>query len=49
MNSALQRARATMAARDLATTEVPAAPDSEADRELLARYVEAFEATTSTA
>jgi RNA polymerase sigma-70 factor (ECF subfamily) len=44
VNSALQRARATMSARDLATTEVPAAPDSEADRELLARYVEAFEA-----
>ena len=32
-----------MAARDLPTAEVPPAPHGEADRELLARYVEAFE------
>jgi RNA polymerase sigma-70 factor (ECF subfamily) len=40
VNSALQRARATLAERDLAT----AAPVSPEDRELLSRYVAAFEA-----
>jgi RNA polymerase sigma-70 factor, ECF subfamily len=43
VNSALQRARATLEATDLsATDESP--PLAEADRELLARYVQAFEA-----
>jgi RNA polymerase sigma-70 factor (ECF subfamily) len=40
VNSALQRARATLGAVDVTA----AAPLSEADRELLARYVKAFEA-----
>jgi len=40
VNSALQRARATLAASNASATE---APLEEADRELLARYVEAFE------
>jgi RNA polymerase sigma-70 factor, ECF subfamily len=43
VNSALQRARATMAARDLETSDISAEP-VEIDRELLRRYVEAFEA-----
>ncbi len=42
VNSALQRARATLAASDVSTT-VRRPPLDEADRELLARYVEAFE------
>jgi RNA polymerase sigma-70 factor (ECF subfamily) len=42
VNSALQRARATLEVRDLSPTEQ--APDmDEAERELLARYVDAFE------
>ena len=45
VNSALQRARATLAERDLSATdgELSATPAGEADRALLARYVEAFE------
>jgi RNA polymerase sigma-70 factor (ECF subfamily) len=43
VNSALQRARATLEASDLSATE-PEPPLDEADRELLARYVKAFEA-----
>ena len=42
VNSALQRARATLDARDTNASDPPAAL-SEADRELLARYVEAFQ------
>jgi RNA polymerase sigma-70 factor (ECF subfamily) len=42
VNSALQRARATLAASDVNATE-PSPPMDEADRELLARYVAAFE------
>jgi RNA polymerase sigma-70 factor, ECF subfamily len=43
VNSALQRARATLEASDVSATD--AAPQlDEPDRELLARYVEAFEA-----
>jgi RNA polymerase sigma-70 factor, ECF subfamily len=42
VNSALQRARATIEASELHDTETPASVDA-ADRELLARYVEAFE------
>jgi RNA polymerase sigma-70 factor (ECF subfamily) len=42
VNSALQRARATIAASDLSSTEQPAALN-EADQAMLARYVEAFE------
>jgi RNA polymerase sigma-70 factor, ECF subfamily len=42
VNSTLQRARATLAARDLAVSD-PAAPMGEDDRALLARYVDAFE------
>jgi RNA polymerase sigma-70 factor (ECF subfamily) len=42
VNSALQRARATLDARDASASDPPAAL-SEADRELLARYVEAFQ------
>jgi RNA polymerase sigma-70 factor (ECF subfamily) len=42
VNSALQRARATLAARDLEPVE-PQAPMGDADRELLARYLDAFE------
>jgi RNA polymerase sigma-70 factor, ECF subfamily len=42
VNSALQRARATMASRDVAEAD-PAAPDDPAQRELLARYVDAFQ------
>jgi RNA polymerase sigma-70 factor (ECF subfamily) len=44
VNSALQRARATLADRDLdADTSRPARLDDEGDRDLLARYVDAFE------
>jgi RNA polymerase sigma-70 factor (ECF subfamily) len=42
VNSALQRARATLEATDLSPTD-PAPSLDEPDRELLARYVEAFE------
>jgi RNA polymerase sigma-70 factor, ECF subfamily len=42
VNSALQRARATLEANDVAETTTPASFD-EADAELLARYVDAFE------
>jgi RNA polymerase sigma-70 factor, ECF subfamily len=42
VNSALQRARATLDAREVSASD-PAAPLDEADRELLARYVEAFQ------
>jgi RNA polymerase sigma-70 factor (ECF subfamily) len=42
VNSALQRARATIAASDLSSTEQSVVLD-EADQALLARYVEAFE------
>jgi RNA polymerase sigma-70 factor (ECF subfamily) len=43
VNSALQRARATLEASNLSTTD-SAQPLPDADRELLARYVKAFEA-----
>src|SRR5438105_3142997 len=42
VNSALQRARATLASADVSTTG-PSPPLDEADRALLARYVDAFE------
>jgi RNA polymerase sigma-70 factor (ECF subfamily) len=42
VNSALQRARGTLAARDVAASD-PAPALEAPDRELLARYVEAFE------
>ncbi|TMK90842.1 MAG: sigma-70 family RNA polymerase sigma factor [Actinobacteria bacterium] len=42
VNSALQRARATLAAADVSATD-PSPPLDEADRALLARYVKAFE------
>src|SRR5207249_10110420 len=42
VNSALQRARATLSASDIAATDA-APPLDEADRALLARYVDAFE------
>jgi RNA polymerase sigma-70 factor (ECF subfamily) len=42
VNSALQRARATLASVDVADTDV-VEPADEAQRELLARYVDAFE------
>jgi len=42
VNSSLQRARSTLAAGDLSATDGPP-PLDEADRALLARYVEAFE------
>ena len=42
VNSALQRARATLAAKELKATE-PQPPLDDAQRDLLARYVEAFE------
>jgi len=42
VNSALQRARATLAAGNVSVETTPTEP-GEADRELLARYVEAFE------
>jgi len=43
VNSALQRARATIASNDVSAATTPAELD-EADRELLGRYVQAFEA-----
>jgi RNA polymerase sigma-70 factor, ECF subfamily len=43
VNSALQRARATLEASDVTAADTPASLD-EANRELLARYIEAFEA-----
>src|SRR5258706_3156660 len=43
VNSALQRARATLAASDIGAAD-PAPPLDEADRDLLERYVPAFEA-----
>ena len=42
VNSALQRARSTLAAKEVAATDAPDAMD-DAQRELLARYVDAFE------
>jgi RNA polymerase sigma-70 factor (ECF subfamily) len=42
VNSALQRARATLAASEISATD-PSPPLDEADRALLTRYVEAFE------
>jgi RNA polymerase sigma-70 factor (ECF subfamily) len=42
VNSALQRARATLAERDLSATDLSTPPE-EADRALLERYVAAFE------
>ena len=43
VNSALQRARATLAAADVAAEDAPSQPMDEEQRELLARYVRAFE------
>jgi RNA polymerase sigma-70 factor (ECF subfamily) len=43
VNSALQRARATLAAKELSPGDASAAALVPADRELLQRYVEAFE------
>jgi RNA polymerase sigma-70 factor (ECF subfamily) len=43
VNSTLQRARATLATRDVAASADPAAPMDEDDRVLLSRYVDAFE------
>jgi RNA polymerase sigma-70 factor (ECF subfamily) len=43
VNSTLQRARATLAARDVTASADPAAPMAEDDRALLTRYVDAFE------
>ena len=43
VNSALQRARATLEAKDLSPSDLSQTPLGQADRELLARYVEAFE------
>jgi RNA polymerase sigma-70 factor (ECF subfamily) len=48
VNSALQRARATLAASDVTTNEAPEPLDDE-QRELLARYVDAFERYDMTA
>lgn len=42
VNSALQRARATIAARDVGHTE-PSRPDDDAQASLLARYLDAFQ------
>src|SRR5437016_5018316 len=42
VNSALQRARATLDQTDVSSSD-PAPPLSDADRDLLARYVDAFE------
>ncbi|WP_338051656.1 sigma-70 family RNA polymerase sigma factor [Pseudonocardia acidicola] len=42
VNSALQRARSTLAGRDLAAARLPD-PTDDTDKELLARYVDAFE------
>lgn len=44
VNSALQRARATLASLDLDSGAAPAAVDDDEQRALLARYVAAFEA-----
>jgi RNA polymerase sigma-70 factor (ECF subfamily) len=44
INSALQRARATLAAGGVSAEGVPGSVQDEQERELLARYVEAFEA-----
>ncbi|WP_349239898.1 sigma-70 family RNA polymerase sigma factor [Patulibacter sp. SYSU D01012] len=43
VNSALQRARATLDALDLTTDTTAERPDGEAEQRLLARYVDAFE------
>jgi RNA polymerase sigma-70 factor, ECF subfamily len=43
VNSAPQRARATLEASEVSEAETPATVEAEADQELLARYVEAFE------
>jgi RNA polymerase sigma-70 factor (ECF subfamily) len=43
VNSALQRARATLAARELESGDVSTAPLGEAERDLLERYVDAFQ------
>jgi RNA polymerase sigma-70 factor, ECF subfamily len=43
VNSALQRARATIDELDLDTTSGPAAADSQEEQELLRKYVDAFE------
>lgn len=43
VNSALQRARSTLAAADLSTTDSAGEPLDEEKRALLARYVDAFE------
>jgi RNA polymerase sigma-70 factor (ECF subfamily) len=43
VNSTLQRARATLATRDVAASADPAAPMGADDRALLSRYVDAFE------
>ncbi|MFA9270463.1 sigma-70 family RNA polymerase sigma factor [Svornostia abyssi] len=43
VNSALQRARATLASRDLEVLELSAASVDQASEELLARYLDAFE------
>ena len=43
VNSALQRARATLEASERQRRATPTAPLDEADRALLERYVEAFE------
>jgi RNA polymerase sigma-70 factor (ECF subfamily) len=42
VNSALQRARATLAERDLSTSSDPTVTDAD-QQELIARYVDAFE------
>jgi RNA polymerase sigma-70 factor (ECF subfamily) len=42
VNSSLQRARATLAAREVALTDVPA-PMDDAQRQLLDRYADAFQ------
>jgi RNA polymerase sigma-70 factor (ECF subfamily) len=44
VNSALQRARATIEASDLSSSDIEPSEIEEPDRDLLARYVEAFEA-----
>jgi RNA polymerase sigma-70 factor (ECF subfamily) len=43
VNSALQRARATIEASDLDASTTPSDVDGEEERDLLARYVDAFE------
>jgi RNA polymerase sigma-70 factor (ECF subfamily) len=48
-NSALQRARATLAANDAATTTQDPRPLDDEQRDLLARYVDAFERYDMTA